>query len=252
MTTPEPAPVRADFALQVYLLGVVDFDAVLRFQRRLQFDVSGDRGQAALIVCEHPPVVTVGRQGHYADLRCDLDELRARRWGLRWVNRGGGCCLHLPGQLAIYPILPLDRLGLNVATYVTALAEALRGALGEFSIPGAVRCSDAGVLVGNRLVAALGVAVHDWVSSYGAYLNVNPDLDHFRVVQCVGAEEPMTSLERERRGPVRPSLVRERVIEHFTRRFGFGRTSLFSDHPALQAYLQTGAKQRLNGVSLDR
>jgi lipoyl(octanoyl) transferase len=84
-------------------------------------------------------------------------------------------------------------------------------------------------------VAALGVAVRDWVAYYGAALNVNPDLSPFRRVQCLGAaEEPMTSLERERHGPLRPSLVRERLLEHFAARFGFTHTSLFSSHPALE------------------
>src|SRR5271154_1817004 len=111
----------ADGALQVYLLGSVDFEAALAWQRQLVFNVSGDRTNAYLILCEHPPLITVGRQGSRAHLRWDSEQLRDRNWPVRWVNRGGGCLLHLPGQLAVYPVLPLDYLGLGLQAYLDRL-----------------------------------------------------------------------------------------------------------------------------------
>src|SRR5262252_2625833 len=104
----------ADIALQAYLLGTVDFDAALALQRQLVYQVGGERDQAALVLCEHPAAITVGRQGSRAHILYEPEELHSLRWRVRWVNRGGGCLLHLPGQLAVYPILPLDRLGLGL------------------------------------------------------------------------------------------------------------------------------------------
>jgi lipoyl(octanoyl) transferase len=230
---PGLAPRAAD-ALQVYLLGSVDFEAALAFQRRLVYQVSGDRRGAALILCEHPPLITVGRQGSRAHLLCEPEELRARRWRVRWVNRGGGCLLHLPGQLAVYPVLALDRLGLGLQEYLDRLQAVVVATLDDFSVRGETRPGQPGVWVGDRLIAGLGVAVRDWVAYYGLALNVHPDLEPFRRVRCGGPDaEPMTSLERERRGPLRPSLVRQRLLEHFAARFGFARTALFFDHPSL-------------------
>jgi lipoyl(octanoyl) transferase len=230
---------RDDVALQVYLLGTLDFDSALRFQRRLHYDVTGDRRQAALVVCEHLPAISVGRAGSYAHLYIEPEELRTRGWPLRWVNRAGGCLLHVPGQLAVYPILPLDRLGLSIETFVHRLGGALHDVLDDFSIAHKLDVTDRGVWSGGRLVAAIGAAVHDWVSYYGAYFNVSPDLEPFRLVHSVpDADAPMTSLVRERRGPVRPSLVRQRLVEHFAARFGFARVALFSDHPALAGCVQ--------------
>jgi lipoyl(octanoyl) transferase len=220
--------------LQVYLLGSVDFEAALTLQRRLVYQVTGDRACAVLLVCEHPPLITVGREGSRAHVLCEQEELRARRWPVRWVNRGGGCLLHVPGQLAIYPILALDHLGLGVRAYLEHLQDVLIAVLDDFGVRGASRPGRAGVWVGSRPVAGLGVAVRDWVAYYGAVFNINPDLGPFRRIHCIGrAEEPMTSLERERHGPLRPSLVRERLLEHFSACFGFTHTSLFSSHPAL-------------------
>lgn len=221
-------------ALRVYLLGVVEFEAALTLQHTLAFEVAGQRDTAALVLCEHPPLITVGREGSPADLRCDFAELRARRWPLRWVNRGGGTLLHLPGQLAIYPILPLDRLQLSLPDYLARMQRLLVAVLDDFSVQAVTRANPPGVWVGRRLVAGVGVAVRDWVAYYGAYLNINPDLLPFRMVRTGSNEpEPMTSLVRERRGPVRPALVRQLLLEHFVAAFPFERTALFSHHPCL-------------------
>ncbi len=226
-----PATAAGDTVLQVYLLGAVEFDAALALQRRLAYEVAGDRNRAALVLCEHPPLITVGRQGSHAHILCEPDELRARQWPVRWVNRGGGCLLHTPGQLAVYPILALDRLGLSIPAYLDRLHAALAAVAADCSVAAGPRAGQPGVWAGPRLLAAVGIAVRDWVTYYGAALNVNPALRPYRLVRC--GDGAMTSLERERRGPVRPALVRERLVEHFAARFPFGRTVLFSDHPSL-------------------
>jgi lipoyl(octanoyl) transferase len=235
----------AERVLQAYLLGTVDFESALALQRRLLYQVTGDRETSALVLCEHPPLVTVGRQGSWAQIRCEPQELQSRRWRVRWVNRGGGCLLHAPGQLALYPILALDQLGLGIEAYLDQLQQVLSDVLDDFQIRatpvaphpsgnGRSPLGDRGLWVGHRPIAGVGIAVRDWVSYYGAWLNVNPDLELFRLVRCGrSADGPMTSLERERHGPLRPSLVRERLLEHFAARFGFSHTLLFSDHPSL-------------------
>jgi lipoyl(octanoyl) transferase len=238
-----PEMAWAEPALQVYLLGTLGFEAAHALQQRLVYQVAGDRRTAALVMCEHPPLITVGRHGSRSQILCEADELRTRRWPIRWVNRGGGCLLHLPGQLAVYPILPLDQLGLGVQAYLDRLHEVVIALLDDFSIRGETRPGMAGVWVGDRPIAGIGVAVRDWVTYYGAVLNVDPDLQPFRRIRftCGGrletdltCKEPaMTSLARERHGPLRPALVRERLLEHFAARFGFVRIALLSDHPSL-------------------
>jgi lipoyl(octanoyl) transferase len=220
--------------LRVYLLGSIDFEAALILQRTLAFEVAGQRDSASLVLCEHPPILTVGRDGSPADIRCDFRELRARDWAVRWVNRGGGSLLHLPGQLAIYPVLPLDRRHLGLADFLERLQRVLVAVLDDFSVTAVTRRGQPGVWAGQRPIAGVGVAVRDWVTYYGAYLNINPDLLPFRIVRTSPNErEPMTSLVRERRAPVRPALVRERLLDHFTAAFPIARTALFTDHPCL-------------------
>jgi lipoyl(octanoyl) transferase len=236
-----------EIALQVYLLGEVDFEAGLRFQRRLHYEISGERSRAALVLCEHPPLITVGRQGSRSHIRAEPEELRAREWRVRWVNRGGGTWLHLPGQLAVYPILPLDRLGLGVDEYLQRLHRVIIDVLADFSLTGAPRDGRPGICVGSRLIAPVGVAVRDWVSYFGFCLNVNPPLLPFRQI-CSGlGEASATSLERERRGRLRPAFVRQLVIEQFGKHFAFTRTAFFSSHPSLQGSAQRCRDTERNG-----
>jgi lipoyl(octanoyl) transferase len=224
----------ADLTLQVYLLGSVAFDDMLRFQRRLVYEVSGDRSRAMLVLCEHPPFISVGREGSRDHVGYEPPDLAAREWPLRWVNRGGGCLVHLPGQLAVYPILPLDRLGLDLQSYLDRLHAVLLDVITNMEVPAVVRTGRTGVWAGGRLLAHVGVAVRDWVTYFGAAINVHPDLEPFRPVQVAGpGEPPMTSLAREHREPVRDAAVRQRLVEVFAREFGFARPSLFHMHPAL-------------------
>ncbi len=228
-----PSDATGGRPLRAYLLGEVEFDRALTLQRSLVYQVSGDRDAPALVLCEHPPLITVGRQGSPADIRGDRFELASRGWPLRWVNRGGGCLLHLPGQLAIYPIVALDHQGLGLQAYLDRLHRVLIAVLDDFSVQACTRSGRSGVWVGQRMVAGVGVAVHDWVAYYGAYLNFHPDLFPFRQVHTGGDDGPMTSLVRERRGPLRPALVRERLLEHFCAAFGCERSALFFSHPLL-------------------
>jgi lipoate-protein ligase B len=106
--------------------------------------------------------------------------------------------------------------------------------------------------VGHRLIAGVGVAVRDWVAYFGVALNVHPDLAPFRALRNGGRDDgPMTSLERERHGPLRPALVRERLLEHFTAAFGCERTALFFGHPLLHAARVPGARRRPVGPDCD-
>jgi lipoyl(octanoyl) transferase len=228
------AAATVDSCLQVYLLGTVDFDDMLRFQRRLVYEVSGDRPRAALILCEHAPIITVGRDGSRDHIGFDPPDLAAHEWSVRWVNRGGGCLLHVPGQLAVYPILALDRLGLDLQAYLDRLHRVLLDAITNMEVPARIRPGRTGIWAHDRLLAHVGVAVREWVSYFGVVVNVRPDLDPFRRVQVAGpGEPPMTSLARELRDRVRDATVRQQLVEGFARAFGFERTALFHSHPAL-------------------
>jgi lipoyl(octanoyl) transferase len=231
----DPPEGADDTLLHAYLLGTVDFETVLTLQRALVYQIAGQRRSLALVLCEHPPLITVGRHGSPAHIHYEPEELTVRGWPVRWVNRGGGCVLHLPGQLAIYPIVALDGHGLGLDAYLERLHQLVMAVLDDFGVRANRWPGRSGLWVGDRPIAEVGVAVRRWVAHFGVSLNIHPDLALFRRVQVGGPScGPMTSLERERRGPLRPALVRERLIEHFAAAFGCARTSLFFGHPLVK------------------
>jgi lipoyl(octanoyl) transferase len=224
--------------LEVYLLGVVDFDEVQRLQRRLVYDL-GEQTGAALILCEHPPTISVGRAGSRAHIRADDSELRAMGVPVRWVNRGGGVVLHLPGQLVGYLMLPLQAFELDVRRYVDGLHRVLIDVLAEFDLHGSDREPAPGVFLGPSRVATVGVAVGRWIAYHGFSLNVGAYLEPFRML-----DEPednasrqairVTSMEAWRQRPTPMAKVREALIRQIETTFGLERHHLYTAHPLIR------------------
>lgn len=221
--------------LEVHLLGVVDFDAALFLQERLVYEISGrDDALGGLLLCEHPPMVTVGREGSRADILCDPRELTARLIDVRWVNRGGGCLVHAPGQLAVYPIVPLERIGIGLAEYRRRLEETVLDLCRELKMP-AGRCDDEpGVFCRCGQFAHLGVAVRSWVAYHGMFINVNPALELMRLVRPNACGERVTSLAAGRVRATSMHSVRESLLRNLAARLGYTAYHVYTGHPLLQ------------------
>ncbi len=237
MASASAKPADCNAAVEAYLLGLVDFEACLNLQQRLVYELSGrDDGQIALVICEHPSVITVGREGSRGHVRFDPEELTARGLSVRWVNRGGGCLLHAPGQLAIYPIVPLGWHGFTVGEYLARLQRGLIETLAEVGIAAQTRPGRMDLWGRTGQLAAVGVAVKGWTTYHGAYINVAPSLHPFRGIESDPASRaPMSSLAMERPQGVRMSTVREGLVRHLTQALGCWRYHLYTSHPLLAA-----------------
>ncbi|HVV99371.1 MAG TPA: hypothetical protein VHB77_03460 [Planctomycetaceae bacterium] len=233
-STHNPNP-QTDASLEVHLLGVVDFESCLFLQDRLVYELSGrsDR-QGAVLVCEHPPLVTIGREGSRAQLTVEPEALAARQLDVRWLNRGGGCVVHAPGQLAIYPILPLQRLGLGLNEYRQALEDTVLDVCREMHICARRDPDSAGVLGRGGRVAVVGAAVKSWVSHHGLFVNVCPALEWQRLVAPPAGDARWSSLAAERLRPVTMHAAREGLIRNLAARCGYQRYHLYTGHPLLR------------------
>jgi lipoyl(octanoyl) transferase len=213
----------------------------------LIYDVGGDRTTGSVIICDHPPGVTIGREGSRAHIRPNFNALEdcfrpyergasARRHSppVQWVSRGGGVMLHLSGQVACYPILPLDLLGLSVTRYLEELQNIALALLQTYNITGMIDPIRPGIRVNGRRVVHIGVAVRERISCFGLVINVNPKLEMFHQVQCDGDPIPMTSLQRESSMCVRMQAIRQQLLELITARLGFERVSIFHNHHSTQ------------------
>ncbi len=222
--------------LEIHLLGLVDLRELLMLQRKIVYQV-GDEGTASLLLCEHPPTISVGRAGSRAHIAATDDGLRSLGIRTHWVNRGGGCVLHLPGQLAAYLAVPLEPLGLSLTGYVSCLHEAILGVLQEFDLRGSLRADLPGVFLGQARVATVGVAVNRWIAYHGLTINVGPVLDLFGVIEEPGigpAALRQTSMESRRQRLTPMPKVREALIRHLERAFGLERHHVYTGHPLIR------------------
>lgn len=222
-------------SLEVYLLGMVELDAAIALQERLVYEISGraDR-QGVLLLCEHPPVISMGREASRSHVLADPHDLEACEMDVRWVARGGGAFVHAPGQLAVYPILPLDRLDCGLMSFresvEVAIAETCRDVMMTVK-----RTSDSpGVWCRGGQLASFGAAVKNWVSYHGAFLNVSPDHSFLSMVESSPVGERMTSLEAQLKRPIPMHRIRESVIQNISRSFSYERFHVYTGHPLLK------------------
>lgn len=223
----------SEHVLCAYLLGTIEWERLLLLQRRLIYEVSGNCSQSAVVLCEHPPSVTIGREGSREHIRFEWSLLKRWGWPVLWQARGGGVMLHLPGQLACYPVVRLSRLGWPPALYVQRLQELATELLRSYGLPAEADFLRPGVRVGGRRIAHVGVAIRNGVSCFGLLINIDPDLQPFYRIRCDGDEQPMTSLQREIGGRLRVSGVRQRLLQLLQQYLQADRLSIFHTIPDL-------------------
>ena len=198
--------------------GVIAYtDAYSRQKECVQQVIDG--GPNVLILCEHPPVFTFGRLADRANLLKGERKARACSVELQDVDRGGDITLHAPGQLVIYPIFHLAPFGKNLRWYLSKLEQVIIDLLRGFDIVATRFPGRTGVWVGRRKVASIGIGVRKWVTYHGIGLNVNTDLNLFRMIRPCGLDVQMTSLSDIKRTPIIMGSVKKRIPDFFAREF---------------------------------
>jgi lipoate-protein ligase B len=169
-----------------------------------------------LILLEHPPVITLGRNTNRNNLLWDQGTLHAA--GIECVpsHRGGDITLHGPGQLVGYPIVDLNHYRKDLHRYLRRLEEVLIRTLADFDLAGETLTGKTGVWVEGRKIASIGIAVRRWISYHGFALNIDNDLTVFEaIIPCGLPDVTMTSMSRELDRPVDKDRVAGSLISHF-------------------------------------
>jgi len=218
--------------ISVIQLGTIDYATGLRLQRRLVALRKDDTIGDVLILLEHTPVITLGRNANRANVIASPEEVAKRGVEVFECDRGGDVTFHGPGQLVGYPIfdlrgMPSDgaRKTLGAVEYVRRLEEVLIRACADFGVPAKRTHGLTGVWTSSPLssrterddslanhpaksrdpllhqeakIAAIGVHISRAVTSHGFALNVNTDLDYFNlIIPCGIASKPVTSMAKE-------------------------------------------------------
>jgi lipoyl(octanoyl) transferase len=198
-------------------LGRMDYLAAVDFQERLVQRKQIESSPDTLLFVEHPHVYTLGRGGKETNV-LDPEEVPVYHTG-----RGGDVTYHGPGQLVVYPIVDLrSKLRKDVHRYVRNLELSAIRTLSDFQLEAARRPPYTGLWIGDRKIAAIGVAVRRCITFHGLALNVNTNLSYFkRIVPCGLTWADVTSMEKELGTKQDLAKVRQRFLLSFADIFGY-------------------------------
>jgi lipoyl(octanoyl) transferase len=227
--------------IQYLFLGRVAYDESLRLQAELvELRYQGRIGNVLLLL-EHPPVLTLGRNANRSNVLASDALLASRGVTLHEINRGGDVTYHGPGQLVGYPIFDLRGLRnptggrMGPVDFVRQMEEALIRVCGIYGVQAGRIAGLTGVWcdlpqpqnsskelppAGERKIGAIGIHVSRGITSHGFAFNVTTNLDDFRLINPCGlTDRPVTSLEREMApGETTPAL--ESIAAQAARQFG--------------------------------
>jgi lipoate-protein ligase B len=181
---------------KVFDLGLVDFQKAWQFQKEIFKDVKTGSFISALILCQHYPVITLGRQALRENIKISEQVLKNRGIKISEIERGGDVTYHGPGQIIAYPVFNLNYLKKDIHLFLRQLEEIVIDFLSDFGIKGQRYAGLTGVWVDTQKIASIGIAIRNWITFHGVSINIKKDdLENFRFIRPCGMDIEMVALE---------------------------------------------------------
>jgi lipoyl(octanoyl) transferase len=186
-------------AIEVIDIGLTDYNEAWDYQKVLVDKVKKDRNDGYLVFCEHPSVITLGKNGSYDNIIASDRQLSDLGVSVIENNRGGDVTLHNPGQIVGYPIINLENFKTDLHWFLRTIENSLIDLLATMNIQSAMYEGYTGVWVEqSRKIAAIGMHCSRWVTSHGFALNTINDISEFDyIVPCGIEDKNVTSIRKE-------------------------------------------------------
>lgn len=198
---------------KVFDLGLVEYKKAWDFQKEIFSAVKNNRLTRALILCQHYPVITIGRTADRKNILFSEQELSAKGIRTYEIERGGDVTYHGPGQLVVYPIFNLSYFKRDIHLFLRKLEEIAIQILSVFGISGARKTGLSGVWVGESKIASIGIAIKNWITYHGLALNIkSDDLINFSLIRPCGRDIIMTSLESLLKRKIGIERIKEMMV----------------------------------------
>ena len=206
-----------DPAYNILDLGVSRYEDTWDLQKQLQSQRISGQIEDHLLLVEHFPVYTLGKNSPKEHLLVQESESIS----IIQTDRGGNITFHGPGQLVGYPILDLNQYKKSVSWYMRELEQLIIDVLKEYDINADRKKGLTGTWVRDKKIAALGVRISKWVTMHGFSLNINPDLKYYQgIIPCGISDYGVTSMAKLL-GENVPNMVdiKETLVKHFISKF---------------------------------
>ena len=193
-------------------LGRMSYNSAWDIQKEYHKKVVSGKEPDTLIIVEHEPVYTLGKNANDNHLlQSASEEIQVFR-----IERGGDITFHGPGQIVVYPILDLNRFVKSVSWYMRTLEKIIIDTLSDFEIKAGLKDGLTGVWVGDEKIGAQGVRISRWVTMHGLALNVNTDLRYFDgIIPCGIFDYGVTSMEKLMGRKQDINKVKNSIIKYF-------------------------------------
>ena len=198
-------------------LGKSHYNDAWKLQKRLQSQRISGQIDDQLLLVEHFPVYTLGKNTP----REHLLTKESDNISIIQTDRGGDITFHGPGQLVGYPILDLNQYKRSITWYMRELEQLIIDVLKEYDINGERKKGLTGVWVKGKKIAALGVRISKWVTMHGFSLNINPDLKYYQgIIPCGIKDYGVTSMA-DLLGNDVPDMseIKDTLVQHFIAKF---------------------------------
>ena len=200
-------------------LGQRPYQEVWAYQKKIQSKRIAGEIEDTLLMVEHEPVYTLGKNANENHLLQSRDQ----SVDVFNIERGGDITFHGPGQLVGYPILDLSRYKKSISWYMRTLEQIIIDTVSEFGIEAKRIKGLTGVWVGDEKIAALGVRIRRWVTMHGFSINVNTDLTFYDgIIPCGIFDHGITSMEQLLCRPQDMEKVKKVVRSKFRYYFKLG------------------------------
>ncbi len=207
--------------IEVQDWGLIDYQAAWDKQKSLVNIVQRDRMPGFLVLCEHPPVITIGKSGTKNNILFKPDFLNSVGVQVIENDRGGDVTLHNPGQLVGYPIFNLSAFKEDLHWFLREIEESIIELIKTYNLTGGRVSGLTGVWIEEkRKIAAMGLHCSRWVTSHGFALNANNDLSQFNyIIPCGIVGKAVCSIESETGQKIDFDELKSRCIAIFKARF---------------------------------
>lgn len=231
-----------NLAIYILDLGLQDYSKALEWQHFYHKQCLDGTMDGALLVVEHPKVLTLGKNAKSEHILVDHSYLEEHKISLVRTDRGGQVTAHMPGQLVVYPILNLGMMQLNSRQYVHLLEHVILDILHDFGIRGERNAHHPGVWLGHCKIAAIGVRIKKRVTMHGFALNISNNLSLYsKIIPCGLTESGVTSMETLLGKRLERSNILTSLKSSFTKRFNVR----FMGSPAGEGLLQSDSELRM-------
>ena len=209
---------------KLFDLGLVDFQTAWNIQKSLHLQVRHKQLFSALILCQHKPVITLGRKSKQENILVKAAELKKLDIKTYEIERGGDVTYHGPGQLCVYPIVNLFYFKKDINWFLRSLEALLLEVLSEFRIKGVSPPDFTGIWIKREKIASIGIAIKNWITFHGLSLNVKKDdLANFSLIRPCGLDIIMTSMETALKKEVKINKVKEVLTRRWYETSNFAR-----------------------------